>query len=175
MSFVTPAVMVKSELRGDLWQRCHLIGAASVQGMQLPPMKVAIEVGAASSTCLGVDCLAGADMGFDVIRGGEGLGGGRLRARDQRIVVPGQPERRGEMSYYGQQQAPVGAPPQQGYPPQGYPPQGYPPPQQGYPPQGYGQQGYPPQQQQQQQQGGPSFMQGCLAALCCCCLLDACF
>ena len=27
MSFVTPAVMVKSELRGDLWQRCHLIGA----------------------------------------------------------------------------------------------------------------------------------------------------
>ncbi|XP_047080459.1 protein tfg-1-like [Lolium rigidum] len=85
------------------------------------------------------------------------------------------PERRGEMSYYGQQQAPVGAPPQQGYPPQGYPPQGYPPPQQGYPPQGYGQQGYPPQQQQQQQQGGPSFMQGCLAALCCCCLLDACF
>ncbi|KAM0883622.1 hypothetical protein ACQ4PT_031528 [Festuca glaucescens] len=59
------------------------------------------------------------------------------------------------MSYYGQQQAPVGAPPQQGYPPQGYPPQ-----QQGYPPQGYGQQGYPPQQQQQQQNSGPSFMQG---------------
>ncbi|KAM0828830.1 hypothetical protein ACQ4PT_067286 [Festuca glaucescens] len=80
-----------------------------------------------------------------------------------------------KMSYYGQQQAPVGAPPQQGYPPPGYPPQGYPPPQQGYPPQGYDQQGYPPQQQQQQQNSGPSFMQGCLAALCCCCLLDACF
>ncbi|KQK00133.1 hypothetical protein BRADI_3g47490v3 [Brachypodium distachyon] len=63
------------------------------------------------------------------------------------------------MSYYGQQQGPVGAPPQQGYPPAGYPPAGYPPPQQGYPPPGYGQQGYPPQQQQQQS-SGPSFMQG---------------
>ncbi|XP_044959098.1 acidic proline-rich protein PRP25-like [Hordeum vulgare subsp. vulgare] len=61
------------------------------------------------------------------------------------------------MSYYGQQQPPVGVPPQQGYPgkeeypPAGYPPAGYPPPGQGqgYPPQGYPppqQGGYPPQQ-----------------------------
>ncbi|KAL3814322.1 hypothetical protein ACJIZ3_015590 [Penstemon smallii] len=52
------------------------------------------------------------------------------------------------MSYYNQNQPPVGVPPPQGYPPEGYPkdaypPQGYPP--QGYPPQGYPQQGYPPQ------------------------------
>ncbi|KAG6761285.1 hypothetical protein POTOM_034494 [Populus tomentosa] len=56
------------------------------------------------------------------------------------------------MSYYNQQQPPVGVPPPQGYPPDqgypkdaypppGYPPQGYP---QGYPPQGYPPQGYPP-------------------------------
>ncbi|MQL70201.1 hypothetical protein Taro_002512 [Colocasia esculenta] len=62
------------------------------------------------------------------------------------------------MSYYNQQQPPVGVPPPQGYPPEGYakdaypppgyPPQGYPPagyPAQGYPPQGYPPQGYPPQ------------------------------
>ncbi|PPD78015.1 hypothetical protein GOBAR_DD25060 [Gossypium barbadense] len=52
------------------------------------------------------------------------------------------------MSYYNQQQPPVGVPPPQGYPPEGYPPKdAYPPP--GYPPQGYPQgypqQGYPPQ------------------------------
>ncbi|RDX77057.1 hypothetical protein CR513_42879, partial [Mucuna pruriens] len=52
------------------------------------------------------------------------------------------------MSYYNQQQPPVGVPPPQGYPPPGeygkeaYPPQGYPP--QGYPPQAYPAQGYPP-------------------------------
>ncbi|KAG2401364.1 uncharacterized protein HKW66_Vig0196000 [Vigna angularis] len=52
------------------------------------------------------------------------------------------------MSYYNQQQPPVGVPPPQGYPPPGeygkdaYPPPGYPP--QGYPPQGYPAQGYPP-------------------------------
>lgn len=60
------------------------------------------------------------------------------------------------MSYYNQQQPPVGVPPPQGYPPGGYPkaeylPTGYPP--QGYPPQSYPPQyGYaqppPPQQQQ---------------------------
>ncbi|KAF9675792.1 hypothetical protein SADUNF_Sadunf09G0069600 [Salix dunnii] len=55
------------------------------------------------------------------------------------------------MSYYNQQQPPVGVPPPQGYPPEGYPkdaypPQGYPPQgyPQGYPPQGYPPQGYPP-------------------------------
>ncbi|KAH9318902.1 hypothetical protein KI387_020671, partial [Taxus chinensis] len=47
-----------------------------------------------------------------------------------------------KMSYYNQNQVPVGAPPPQGYP------QSYPPPPQGYPPAGYPQQGYPPQ-------GGP--------------------
>ncbi|KAK9988654.1 hypothetical protein SO802_028893 [Lithocarpus litseifolius] len=47
------------------------------------------------------------------------------------------------MSYYNQQQPPVGVPPPQGYPPEGYPKDAYPPP--GYPPQqGYPQQGYPP-------------------------------
>ncbi|XP_077233463.1 protein CYSTEINE-RICH TRANSMEMBRANE MODULE 13-like [Tasmannia lanceolata] len=85
------------------------------------------------------------------------------------------------MSYYNQQQSPVGVPPPQGYPskdaypPPGYPPQGY---AQGYPPQGYPPQGYPPQgyaQPPPQQNSGPSCMEGCLAALCCCCLLDACF
>ncbi|KAH7520310.1 hypothetical protein FEM48_Zijuj08G0130500 [Ziziphus jujuba var. spinosa] len=56
-----------------------------------------------------------------------------------------------KMSYYNNQQPPVGVPPPQGYPPKdaypppGYPPQGYPPPQQGYPPQGYPPQGYAPQ------------------------------
>ncbi|KAL3651719.1 hypothetical protein CASFOL_004721 [Castilleja foliolosa] len=69
------------------------------------------------------------------------------------------------MSYYNNNNAPVGAPPPQGYPPEGYPkdaypPQGYPP--QGYPPQGYPQQ-YPPQYgqappPQQKQSGG--FMEG---------------
>ncbi|KAF8019908.1 hypothetical protein BT93_G0564 [Corymbia citriodora subsp. variegata] len=55
------------------------------------------------------------------------------------------------MSYYNQQQPPVGVPPPKGYP-AGYPPQpGYPPPQ--YAPQ-YAQ---PPPQQQQQSTG---FMEG---------------
>ncbi|KAB5541230.1 hypothetical protein DKX38_014204 [Salix brachista] len=81
------------------------------------------------------------------------------------------------MSYYNQQQPPVGVPPPQGYPPEGYPkdaypPQGYPP--QGYPPQGYPPQGYPPQgypppyapqygQPPNQHQGssGPGCMEGC--------------
>ncbi|KAF7126262.1 hypothetical protein RHSIM_Rhsim11G0152400 [Rhododendron simsii] len=47
------------------------------------------------------------------------------------------------MSYYNQQQPPVGVPPPQGYPPEGYAKDAYPPP--GYPPQGYPQPGYPPQ------------------------------
>ncbi|TXG64087.1 hypothetical protein EZV62_011081 [Acer yangbiense] len=75
------------------------------------------------------------------------------------------------MSYYNQQQPPVGVPPPQGYPPEGYPkdaypPQGYPPP--GYPPQqGYPQQGYPPpyapqyaQPPPQQQKQGPGMLEG---------------
>ncbi|KAG6473395.1 hypothetical protein ZIOFF_067311 [Zingiber officinale] len=78
------------------------------------------------------------------------------------------------MSYYNQQQPPVGVPPPQGYPPEGYPkdayqPSGYPP--QGYSPAVYPQQGYPPQGYpqpyaqpplQQQQSSGPSFMEGWL-------------
>ncbi|EEF37112.1 conserved hypothetical protein [Ricinus communis] len=78
------------------------------------------------------------------------------------------------MSYYNQQQPPVGVPPPQGYPPKdaypppGYPVQGYP---QGYPPQGYPPQGYA----QQPPRKETGFLEGCLAALCCCCLLDACF
>ncbi|GFY90060.1 proline-rich family protein [Actinidia rufa] len=74
------------------------------------------------------------------------------------------------MSYYNQQQPPVGVPPPQGYPPEGYPkdaypPQGYP---QGYPPQGYPPQGYPPQYapqypppHQQQQSGSSGCLEGC--------------
>ncbi|XP_042455323.1 cysteine-rich and transmembrane domain-containing protein WIH2-like [Zingiber officinale] len=82
------------------------------------------------------------------------------------------------MSYYNQQQPPIGVPPPQGYGKDAYPPPGYPA--SGYPPQqGYPQQGYPPQYAQppprNQQSSGPSFVEGCLAALCCCCLLDACF
>ncbi|KAF2320855.1 hypothetical protein GH714_031362 [Hevea brasiliensis] len=46
------------------------------------------------------------------------------------------------MSYYNQNQPPVGVPPPQGYPPEGYPKDAYPPP--GYPAQGYPPQGYPP-------------------------------
>ncbi|CAI0385554.1 unnamed protein product [Linum tenue] len=46
------------------------------------------------------------------------------------------------MSYYNQQQPPVGVPPPQGYPKDAYPPPGYPP--QAYPPPGYPPQpGYP--------------------------------
>ncbi|KAE8730401.1 Cysteine-rich and transmembrane domain-containing protein A [Hibiscus syriacus] len=60
------------------------------------------------------------------------------------------------MSYYNQQQPPVGAPPPQGYPPEGYPKDAYPPPgyppQQGYP-QGYPPQGYPPPYAPQYAQG----------------------
>ncbi|CAK9171491.1 unnamed protein product [Ilex paraguariensis] len=82
------------------------------------------------------------------------------------------------MSYYNQQQPPVGVPPPQGYPqegypkdaypPPGYPPQGYPP--QGYPPQGYPPQGYPPQYApqyaqppppQQQSSSSTTLMEGC--------------
>ncbi|GLJ20937.1 hypothetical protein SUGI_0382200 [Cryptomeria japonica] len=81
------------------------------------------------------------------------------------------------MSYYNQQQAPVGAPPAQGYPPAGYP-QAYPPPAQGYPPAGYPQQGYPPQggppPPPQTQSRGDGFWKGCCAALCCCCVLEEC-
>ncbi|OIW12852.1 hypothetical protein TanjilG_24785 [Lupinus angustifolius] len=89
-----------------------------------------------------------------------------------------------KMSYYNQQQPPVGVPPPQGYPqeygkgaypPPGYPPQGYPPPQypaQGYPPPYAPQYAQPPPQQNQSNSG---CMEGCLAALCCCCLLEACF
>ncbi|PQQ10764.1 cysteine-rich and transmembrane domain-containing protein A [Prunus yedoensis var. nudiflora] len=57
------------------------------------------------------------------------------------------------MSYYNQQQPPVGVPPPQGYPPEGYPKDAYPPP--GYPPQGYPQQGYPPPQGYAQQYPPP--------------------
>ncbi|XVE49345.1 hypothetical protein DITRI_Ditri01bG0076000 [Diplodiscus trichospermus] len=74
------------------------------------------------------------------------------------------------MSYYNQQQPPVGVPPPQGYPPEGYPKDAYPPP--GYPPQGYPQgyppQGYPPpyapqygQPPPQQQQQSTGFLEGC--------------
>ncbi|MBA0649314.1 hypothetical protein Goklo_016889 [Gossypium klotzschianum] len=74
------------------------------------------------------------------------------------------------MSYYNQQQPPVGVPPPQGYPPEGYPKDAYPPP--GYPPQGYPQ-GYPPQgypppyapqypaQPPPQQQQSTGFLEGC--------------
>jgi hypothetical protein len=79
MFFVTPAVMVKSELRGDLWQRCHLIGACVGARRATSPMKVTVEVGAASSSaCLGVDCLAQAHLGSVVVCG-EGLDGGCLK------------------------------------------------------------------------------------------------
>ncbi|KAK6781368.1 hypothetical protein RDI58_023552 [Solanum bulbocastanum] len=78
------------------------------------------------------------------------------------------------MSYYNQQQPPVGVPPPQGYPPEGYSKDAYPPPgypQQGYPPQGYPQQGYPPPQyapqygapppqQHHQQSSSTGMMQG---------------
>ncbi|CAN1284936.1 hypothetical protein LINPERPRIM_LOCUS18799 [Linum perenne] len=67
------------------------------------------------------------------------------------------------MSYYNQQQPPVGVPPPQGYSKDGYPPPGYPP--QAYPPPGYSPQAYPPPayapqyaqpppQQQQSNNGG---------------------
>ncbi|KAF3970360.1 hypothetical protein ACB098_02G150400 [Castanea mollissima] len=76
------------------------------------------------------------------------------------------------MSYYPQQQPPVGVPPPQGYPKDAYPPTGYPV--QGYPPPGYPpQQGYNQYSQPPRQDSG--FLEGCLGALCCCCLLDACF
>uniref|UniRef100_A0A2N9G092 Rhodopsin n=1 Tax=Fagus sylvatica TaxID=28930 RepID=A0A2N9G092_FAGSY len=69
------------------------------------------------------------------------------------------------MSYYNQQQAPVGVPPPQGYPKDAYPPTGYPV--QGYPPPGY-----PPQQGYAQQQYGQhpprqetGFLEGCTLLL----------
>ncbi|KAG0492678.1 hypothetical protein HPP92_005790 [Vanilla planifolia] len=71
------------------------------------------------------------------------------------------------MSYYNQQQPPVGVPPPQGYPDgytkdmqaMSYPVQGFP--SAGYPPAG----GYPPPQYAQQpppknQRSGPSFVEG---------------
>ncbi|THU64342.1 hypothetical protein C4D60_Mb01t25480 [Musa balbisiana] len=68
----------------------------------------------------------------------------------------------GRMSYYNQQQPPVGVPPPQGYPAEGYAKDAYPPP--GYPSAAYPQQGYPPPYAQppppQQQQQGPSFLEG---------------
>ena len=57
------------------------------------------------------------------------------------------------MSYYNQQQPPVGVPPPQGYPPEGYPKDAYPP--AGYPAQGYPQGGYPPPGAYPQQGGYP--------------------
>ncbi|BBH05887.1 Cysteine-rich and transmembrane domain-containing protein A [Prunus dulcis] len=83
-----------------------------------------------------------------------------------------------KMSYYNQQQAPVGVPPPQGYPPKdaypppGYPSQGYPqqeyPPPQGYPQQGYPQQGYAPQYAQQPppRKESAGLLEGCE----CCCM-----
>ncbi|KAF5731859.1 hypothetical protein HS088_TW18G00544 [Tripterygium wilfordii] len=72
------------------------------------------------------------------------------------------------MSYYNQQQPPVGVPPPQGYPPEGYPKDAYPPPgypPQGYPPQPYPAQGYPPPYAPQYAQPPPqqqSSSKGCL-------------
>ncbi|KAG9440559.1 hypothetical protein H6P81_020724 [Aristolochia fimbriata] len=96
------------------------------------------------------------------------------RARERRNLLPSSSisdrTRDSVMSYYNQQQPPVGVPPPQGYPPEGYPKDAYPPPgypPQGYPPAGYPPQGYPPQpypppyqQPPPQQQSGPSFMEG---------------
>ncbi|KAF5733214.1 hypothetical protein HS088_TW17G00754 [Tripterygium wilfordii] len=75
------------------------------------------------------------------------------------------------MSYYNQQQPPVGVPPPQGYPPEGYPKDAYPPPgypPQGYPPQPYPAQGYPPpyapqyaQPPPQQQSSSTGCLEGC--------------
>ncbi|CAN1219820.1 hypothetical protein LINPERPRIM_LOCUS1708 [Linum perenne] len=66
------------------------------------------------------------------------------------------------MSYYNQQQPPVGVPPQQGYPKDAYPPPGYPA--QGYPPPGYPpQQGYPappPPYAPQQQNSNAGCLEG---------------
>ncbi|KAK4793980.1 hypothetical protein SAY86_011974 [Trapa natans] len=56
------------------------------------------------------------------------------------------------MSYYNQQQPPVGVPPPQGYPPEGYPKDSYPPP--GYPTAVYPPQYTPPPQQQEQESSG---------------------
>ncbi|KHN06819.1 hypothetical protein glysoja_021365 [Glycine soja] len=84
------------------------------------------------------------------------------------------------MSYYNQQQPPVGVPPPQGYPPpesygkDAYPPPGYPP-QGGYPPQAYPAQGYPPPYappqyaqpppQQHQNSSGPGCLEGWYVSL----------
>ncbi|GAY50094.1 hypothetical protein CUMW_124080 [Citrus unshiu] len=67
------------------------------------------------------------------------------------------------MSYYNQNQPPVGAPPPQGYPPK----DAYPPP--GYPVQGGYAQGYPPPQYAPQYAQPPprqetGFLEGCLDA-----------
>ncbi|KAF3439070.1 hypothetical protein FNV43_RR17345 [Rhamnella rubrinervis] len=71
------------------------------------------------------------------------------------------------MSYYNNQQPPIGVPPSQGYPPKdaypppGYPPQGYPA-QQGYPPQGYPPpQGYAPQYAQPPPKRSSGCLEGC--------------
>ncbi|KAK4752160.1 hypothetical protein SAY87_020958 [Trapa incisa] len=96
---------------------------------------------------------------------------GALRKAHEKTGLPASANFAG-MSYYNQQQPPVGVPPPQGYPPEGYPKDAYPPP--GYPPQpGYPPAGYPPQpgypppyapqyapppQQQQQQSSG--FLEG---------------
>ncbi|XP_022749146.1 cysteine-rich and transmembrane domain-containing protein WIH2-like [Durio zibethinus] len=76
------------------------------------------------------------------------------------------------MSYYNQQQPPVGVPPPPGFPPEGYPKDAYPPP--GYPnPPPYDAQYAQPQLPQKEKSTG--CLEGCLDALCCCCRLDACF
>ncbi|KAH7566708.1 hypothetical protein JRO89_XS08G0219500 [Xanthoceras sorbifolium] len=67
------------------------------------------------------------------------------------------------MSYYNQQQPPVGVPPPQGYPPKdAYPPPGYPVEgyAQGYPPQSYPPQGYAPQYAQPPPRQETGFLEG---------------
>ncbi|XP_052479365.1 protein CYSTEINE-RICH TRANSMEMBRANE MODULE 13 isoform X1 [Gossypium raimondii] len=65
------------------------------------------------------------------------------------------------MSYYNQQQPPVGVPPPQGYPPKdAYPPPGYPAEGYAYPPPPQYQYAAAPPPRQQQETG---FLEGCLA------------